>query len=169
MGVRIVLRAVAASSSISVFRRLMTHSIASRPCRKGKTKWSPNDYMTAWAKVQTPEKIIVCRWSFGQIFKHKIWKGKWIYYLVIILQKYNHLLQWRHTFSFLTNILKWFVVNSLTDMYLGVSRTHKTRTGQEHISPCQRWYSWLRPWLPPDNYWGSLPSQRWWLPESIPF
>ena len=31
MGVRIVLRAVAASSSISVFRRLMTHSIASRP------------------------------------------------------------------------------------------------------------------------------------------
>lgn len=31
MGTRIVPRAVAASSSISVFKRLMTHSIASRP------------------------------------------------------------------------------------------------------------------------------------------
>lgn len=31
MGTRIVPRAVAANSSISVFSRLMTHSIASRP------------------------------------------------------------------------------------------------------------------------------------------
>lgn len=31
MGTRIVPRAVAANSSISVFNRLMTHSIASRP------------------------------------------------------------------------------------------------------------------------------------------